>query len=543
MELRQYAAIVWKWLWLIVLGTVLAGGTAFLVSRNMTPIYRASAMLLINEASDPTLDDYSSIMASQQLIQTYAERLTKLSVLEEVMGRLDMDEWNAEVSVQPIRDTQLIWLQVDDPDPELAMQIANIIPDIFIEQNEAMHRQRFASSKANFTAQLSNLETEMGKIKQQIDRLQESDRVSDQAELQKLRDSLSEYQSSYLWVLRNYENVRLAEAQAITGLIVDQPAVLPDTPVKPRIWTNTLLAAVVGAMLAVGVAFLIEYLDDTLKSADDIRQAMGLTALGVIGRLSPDIEHNGLVTLAHPRSPISEAYRVLRTNIQFSTLDKPVKTLLVTSPNPGEGKSTTAANLGVVFAQAGHSVVLVDSDLRRPTLRRFFDVAGSLGLTTALLQSTPSTDGFLAATEVENLRVLGTGVLPANPSELLVSARMGAFVEQLKGSAEVLIFDSPPVLGVADAAILASRLDGVLLVVEAGRTRRELAQRAFESLQQVGGNVLGVVLNQLRGREAMYYYRYYEAEEPPPAEARNTLPTAQGGLLVRLSDALRRRVT
>ncbi len=542
MELRQYLAIIWKWLWLIVLGTALAGGTAFLVSRNMTPIYRASAMLLINEGPDPTVNDYSSIMASQQLVQTYAGRLTKLAVLEEVMRRLDMEEWNAEVSVEPIRDTQLIWLHVEDPDPELAMQIANTIPEVFIEQNEALQRQRFAESKANFARQLAQLETEMANVKQQMDRLQGSDRVSDQAELEKLRDTLSEYQASYSWVLRNYQNVRLAEAQAINSLMVDQPAVLPDKPVKPRTRLNTLLAAIVGAMLAMGVAFLIEYLDDTLKTPEDIRQALGLTTLGIIGRLSPEVQDDGLVTLAHPRSPVSEAYRVLRTNIQFSTLDRPVKTLLVTSPNPNEGKSTTAANLAVVFAQAGHSVVLVDSDLRRPALQRLFDVTGSSGLTTALLQSTPTADGFLMSTGMENLRLLGTGALPPNSSELLGSARMVALVEQLKETAEVIIFDSPPVLAVADAAVLASRLDGVVLVVEAGRTRQELAQRAMESLHQVGANVLGAVLNRLPERERSYYYQYYEAEEPAPPAPRKPAPSRPNGLPARLSEALKRWV-
>jgi len=383
----------------------------------------------------------------------------------------------------------------------------------------------------------------MANIKEQMDRLQGSDRVSDQAELEKLRDTLSEYQASYSWVLRNYQNVRLAEAQAINSLMVDQPAVLPDAPVKPRTSLNTLLAAVVGAMLAVGVAFLIEYLDDTLKAPDDIHQALGLTTLGVIGRLSPEVQDNSLVTLAYPRSPISEAYRVLRTNIQFSTLDKPVKTLLVTSPNPGEGKSTVAANLAVVFAQAGHSVVLVDSDLRRPAQQRLFDVTGSPGLTTALLQSTPTADGFLMATGVENLQLLGSGALPPNPSELLGSARMGALIEQLKGSAEVIIFDSPPVLAVADAAVLASRLDGVVLVVEAGVTRRELAQRALESLQQVGATVLGAVLNRLPAREGAYYHEYYEAEEPSPTEGKTASPIAWGGLSARLSNAFKRWVT
>ena len=517
MELRQYFAVIWRWLWLIVLGTLLAGGTAYVVSLNMTPIYRASATLLINEARTPTAMDVSVLDTSARLAKTYAERFTKRPVLEQVSATLgvdiEADEFAVEIVVRPVRDTQLLELSVESSDPQLAMDIANTLPEVFIERNTEMQLSRFASSKENLSKQLAIIESDMEATQQAINDLRHSDSAADQAELARLQTLLTQHQSNYARLLSSYEEIRLAEVQAIDNIIVDEPAELPDKPVKPRTRLNTLLAAVVGCMLALGVAFLIEYLDDTIKTSEDVGQALGLSTLGAITRFHSTKNPSEVITAVHPRSHISEAYRALRTNIQFSTVDKPVRTLLVTSANPLEGKTTTVANLATVMAQAGLSVIVVDSDLRRPALHEFFGVSRNLGLTNALLDKNPNPDGYLQATEVENLRVLVCGPLPPNPSELLGSQRMRELIDQLAGGADILLFDSPPILAVTDASILANQVDGVLLVVDAGTTRREVAQRGKEQLDKVGANILGVALNKLSHRATGGYYYYYSSEE------------------------------
>jgi len=491
----------------------------------MTPIYRASTTLLINQARNPAVTDYTSLLTSERLAKTYAELLTKRPVLEEVANRLGVETEETEeaegrilpasIDVRPVRDTQLIELSVESDDPRLAMEIANTLPEVFIERNAEMQLSRFASSKENLSKQLAAIEKDMEATQQAIAALQGPDSATDQAELARLQSALTQYQTSYANLLRSYEEIRLAEAQAMDNVVVAEPAELPRYPVKPRTRLNTLLAAVVGCMLAVGVAFLIEYLDDTIKTSEDVGQALGLSTLGAITRFRSTDEEDRLIAAAHPRSPISEAYRALRTNIQFSTVDKPLRTLLVTSTNPVEGKSTTVANLGVVMAQAGLSVIVVDSDLRRPALHEVFGVSRNLGLTNALLDKNPNPDGYLQETGIENLRVLACGPLPPNPSELLGSQRMRELIEQLKEEADVLLFDSPPVLAVTDASILASQVDGVLLVVDAGTTRREVAQRGKEQLDKVGANILGATLNKLsaRGAGGYYYYYYYSSEE------------------------------
>lgn len=518
MELRQYFAVLRKWLWLIALGTALAAGTAYVVSAQMTPIYQASTTLLINEARSPGPLNYNDILTSERTAKTYAERLTKRPVLEEVARQTGLSwdpekKFPADITVQPVRDTQLIRLSVEHPNPQLAADIANTLPKVFAERNEELQASRFASSKENLSRQLASLKADIDTTTQAIDALRTNPNA-DRAELARLQSTLTQYQNSYASLLKSYEEVRVAEAQALSNIIVDEPALVPGEPVKPRKELNTLLAAVVGAMLAVGVAFLIEYLDDTVKTPDDVRQSLGLALLGTITRFRSRNGESPLVAARHPRSPISEAYRILRTNLQFFSLDKPLKTLLVTSASPMEGKSTTIANLGVVMAQAGLSVIIVDSDLRRPTLHKIFGLNNNRGLTTALLPEGGGLDGNLQQTDIENLKVLTSGPIPPNPSELLGSHRMRQLIDQLKSTADAVIFDSPPALAVTDAAVLANELDAVLLVVDAGKTRREVVQHARDILAGVGATILGAALNKLseRGGAGYYYYYYYSTD-------------------------------
>lgn len=203
-----------------------------------------------------------------------------------------------------------------------------------------------------------------------------------------------------------------------------------------------------------------------------------------------------LITLRDPRSAAAEAYRTLRTNIVFSSLDRPLHTLLATSTAPDEGKSVSLANLAVTMAEAEQSVLLVDCDLRRPSLHTLFGLPNEQGLTSAILD--PEAALPLHATSVPGLRLLPSGPLPARPADLLGSRRMGALIERLRREAEIVLFDTPPVVAVTDAAVLAPKVDGVLLVFHAGKTRRDRAREARQTLEKVKANIVGVVLNGAR---------------------------------------------
>jgi capsular exopolysaccharide synthesis family protein len=205
-----------------------------------------------------------------------------------------------------------------------------------------------------------------------------------------------------------------------------------------------------------------------------------------------------LITVSEPRSPISEAYRTLRTNLDFASLDQALKTLVVTSAGVGEGKSTTLANLAVVSAQAGRKVVLVDADLRRPTLHQVFDLSNESGLTSVMVDETALSSPPLHESGVEGLSVLTSGPLPPNPADLMGSRRMEEVIAALAERADQVFFDTPPVVAVTDAAVLATKVDGVLLVISADKTRREVARTAVQRLEQINARLVGTVLTNVQ---------------------------------------------
>lgn len=216
-----------------------------------------------------------------------------------------------------------------------------------------------------------------------------------------------------------------------------------------------------------------------------------------------------LITIEEPMSPISEAYRVLRTNIQFSAIDQAMQVIAVTSAQPREGKTTTISNLAVAYAQDGKRVMLIDADLRKPTLHRVFARTNRKGLTNVLANISTLEDE-MQATDVDQLFLLTSGPMPPNPAEILATKRMGMLLDELRQQFDVILIDTPPALALTDAQVIASRSDGVLLVVSSGKTKRDLIRKCKANLEYVNANLLGVVLNNQNRREAESYYYYYQ---------------------------------
>ena len=297
---------------------------------------------------------------------------------------------------------------------------------------------------------------------------------------------------------------------------IARPAAVPESPVSPQLLVNLALAVVLGCLLAGGLGLLLDYLDDTVKSAEDIEAVAGLPTLAQIGRFRVK---TGPAFATELQSRSAEAYRQLRTNVHFTTLGKDLKTIVITSAHAEEGKSTTAANLATVLAQAGDRVILVDTDLRRASLNETFDGPNSFGLTGLLLKDVDDPALALIATRWKNLRLLPSGVLPPNPSELLTSARMQRLVAQLREMADYVIFDTPPVLAVTDAIVLAARMDGTILVTLAGRTRSEALRMAAQTLKQANARLFGVVLNKAKIRSGDDDYYRGKADQTVEVQA------------------------
>ena len=296
------------------------------------------------------------------------------------------------------------------------------------------------------------------------------------------------------------ENINAAISKQASVEIIDaaEPGM---RPVRPRKGLNIALGAIAGLLLGVGLAFFIEYLDTSVKTIDDVEQALGAPVLGVIPQNVTSLLKEG------PESPHAEAYRVLRTNLLFSRKDANLRTVTVVSGGAGEGKSTTLFNLATIFAQQGSRVLIVDSDLRRPSLHKLFGVANSLGLTNYLLKQN-RLEEVIQTTSVPTLDFLPSGKLPSSSLGILNSSAMRAFIDEAKSRYDFVFFDSPPIMGVSDASVLASEVDLAILVVQYRKYPQQMTLRAKQMVEKVGGRLMGVVLNNINISQDSYYYYY-----------------------------------
>jgi non-specific protein-tyrosine kinase len=512
MELRQQLRVLRTRWWLLLAGVLVTGAAAFLVSSSLPKVYEGRATLLVGQSVQTSNPDINQLLASQRLSQTYAELAVAGPQLRRVIAANELavtpEEFAKRVRAEAPRDSILVYVTVEDPEPARAANLANAVAGELLTLSPAISGVD-NEVQAFLDVNLASIQTQIQDYQEEIQRLTIlSERSATQEQrLEVLQGRVVELQETYA---RTLEFSSTSGANLLT--VVD-PAVPASQPSSPRVLLNTLIAAAVGLLLALGLAYLLEYLDDTLKSADDVESVLGLPTLGAITRMKGGKDRSEIYRLAmllYPRSPAAEAFRSLRTNTEFASVDVPLTTLLVTSSVPGEGKTTTAANLSVAMAQAGHRTILLDADFRKPGVHKIFNIPNRTGLSSLLRRDGSSAAEVMQETEQENLRVITTGPLPPNPAELLRSKRMSAVLLQLSNSADYVVIDSPPVQAVTDAAVLASMVDGTLFVVDAGRTHRGTVRSAQDAMARAGARVVGVVLNRIDAAVA-YTYDYYGA--------------------------------
>ncbi|HGY55373.1 MAG TPA: polysaccharide biosynthesis tyrosine autokinase [Caldithrix abyssi] len=373
------------------------------------------------------------------------------------------------------------------------------------------------------TAKINALQEVVNQYSQKLDAL-----PAKVLELARLERRRKVDEQTYILMVTKLEETKIQAAAQNRNVYVIDKAIEPLEPVRPKKKLNLLLGVLIGLGLGVGLAFVREYFDNSVKSPEELEQ-LGFNVLTSIPKIQMQkfekkiesrLEKLGpiegkkiearLITHLDPKSPVSEAYRTLRTNLQFSKIENDLKTILITSSGPKEGKSTTAANLAIAMAQAGRDVVLIDADLRRPVVHSIFNMDKDNGITNYLM-GTISFDELPKKTFMDNLSVITSGVLPPNPSELLASKKMEELLKQLKNRFEIVIIDSPPVVAVTDAAILSTKVDGTILVVASEQTNRDALKRAYSLLDSVETRLLGVLLNgvDVEGMYGSYYYYYY----------------------------------
>ncbi len=283
-------------------------------------------------------------------------------------------------------------------------------------------------------------------------------------------------------------------------LIVVEPPSIPTAPERSPV-IFVVLGTLTGLMIGLGLAFLLDYLSDAIESDSEIKGTLGVTCLGTVLGASRSEQAGQLIALTQPHAPVAEAYRSIRTQLHLANEDGSLKKLLITDAESSSGKTALVANLGVMLAQAGSRVVLIDANARLPMLHRFFGMSNAVGLTDWLTGHTQSLEACLLKTSIDNLQIISSGSLPPDPSALLGSARMDRLLAEVAQSVDWIILDSPAVLDVADAIELSRKVDRVVLVVEAGRTSRQKARQACEALQEAGANILGAVMTRTKVRK------------------------------------------
>ena len=357
------------------------------------------------------------------------------------------------------------------------------------------------------------------------------DILSQSLELLRLKRSKEVYENLYTLLLEKAEEERIKSASSNIGVKIVDLAAMPTSPV-PKNQTQLYLAGILlGLLLGLGLAFLIEFNDTTIKSNDDIERYVELPVLGTIPHIihkKSDIairrrsskSHKGVTVTQYPRqvfnfdgddSVSTEAYRSLRTNILFTSPDKPLQVLAVTSAGPSEGKSLTISNLALAYAQMGKRTLLIDTDLRRPVLHHIFNVKREPGFTDLFIAH-PDFDRCIRKDIKPNLSLLSAGIFSPNPAELLGSHKLGQLLEYFRANYDMIFFDTPPIVAVTDATLLGKKIDGMLIVAKSHHIDRDILLRAVNTLRNVGVNVAGAVLNDinLSHRYSSYgYYKYY----------------------------------
>lgn len=517
-----------RWWWLLPLGTLLFGSGAYLLSAQQQPLYSARVTLQVNPPQNGSSSlDYNALQGTKSLAETYRQLITTRAVLEPVIASLKLpytfDELQKNVSAATVGDTQLLRVAVSDPDPQQAAKIANAIADQFVAHTEARSAELAGPYRATLDQQIAETSQQIGETQRAITALQQDPNAASSAiqnQVNDLRAQLAQLQDSYrsLIVTAN-EMDRDASARKSQVTIEDQ-AIPPDAPYSPRTLRDALLGAVAGLVTAAGVVALLEYLDNTVKPTLDFSAEFGAPLLASV-RLIPHL-HRGkeqLFMQSAPRSTQAEAMRLLRTNLDFAAATHEIATFAVTSANPGEGKSTVAANLAVAIAQAGFATVLIDADLRNPSQQRIWSIANERGLSNLLIQQTDPWQEAAQMDILPNLAVMTSGPIPPNPADLLSLDRFKHLLGEISQEADVVILDTPPVLAVSDPLVIANNVDGVVMVAHAAKTRMEAFRHALAMVSQHSSHMLGIVLNMASARNASTYYYYadrYGSEDAAP---------------------------
>ncbi len=518
LDYRRLVRLIWSRRWLLAACAVLAAGAAFGASKLQTPVYQARASLLVQQkATEDLFGTNTRIDSASQdrIVKTEIKVLESQPIQDVVTSKLGRQVPNVNGSQES--ETDILYVSVSSTDKELARVAANEYSVAYIDFQRTQAVNDVLAASKQVDSKVQEIQTQVDSLDGRVADLTNADaarlakdpKAQANPEIASLRAQRTSVESQLLTFKQKLDQLQVDSAQKTGGAQLVEQAKLPQSPISPKPLRSGVLGLLLGLLLGMGLAFLLDQLDDDLKGKEDVEAASGgLPVLGLI----PAVDHwkdraIALVSEATKEERLAaEAYRSLRTSVLFLGLDRQMRSIQVTSPLQGEGKSTTAANLAVTLAQAGTRVIAMCCDLRRPRLHEFFGLSNDKGFTSVLLGLDPLQNVVQHVPGIPNLKLVASGPVPTNPSELLLSDRAANIITVLQTQCDVLLIDCPPVLPVTDAVAMSQRVQGTIVVVSAGETSRRELRRTVEILRQVNAPLLGTVVNGISRGESGYSY-------------------------------------
>lgn len=579
LHLLDYLRIIARRRWVVIASFVVIVTGVTLWTLKQTPIYRASATLMIEPAT-PKIVSFQEVMPMgpgslfgyADYYSTQLKLIRSRSILKKVVEELGLKAF-PNIDVQAVRDSRLVVIAAEDPDPVSAANIANTLVRLYVKQNlgrnlqisdeavewlsqkikdqrEKLRESEYLAQKyreehnitalpqitgevanenikgeyARYQAQLANysqrytdkhpkiieLKAQIDSLKNKIQGLEEIGMGKEAMEYRVLERDVGTNKRMYELLLTRLKEASISSTLTSNNISIVDEAQVPGSPVRPNPRRNIALAVVLGLFIGIGLAFFFDYMDHTIRTPLDVEnlvEDLKSRLLGIVPDIKDKSGDRDKIVFMKPRSPASEAYRSIRTEILHSKCEN-LKSLLVTSAEPLAGKTITLVNLGIAFAQNGSRVLLVDSDLRKPRVHEIFELELEQGLSEYLAKDV-KLNSIIKDTGINNLQTVTAGEIPSNPAEIISSGRMSEFLDEASSRFDFLLFDSPPITSVADASILANKLDAVLQVVRSGKSHLSIVISASNKLAKTNAAILGIVLNGLTISRGYYYYSYY----------------------------------
>jgi len=510
MNLKEYFSPLIKWWWMILAAALIAAVASFVITLGQPPIYESRTTLIIGQSLTNPNPNTTQFFLEQQLAAIYADMANREPVRRGVMEELGL-AWLPQYNSRALPETQLIEIVVTDSDPVRAQAVAASIANQLVIRAPTTEQSGDQDRMAFVEGQLSTMERDIEINEQEIENLKlELGNLNSASQINQANQEIASQEAKLRSLRENYSRLLATTQQgAVNTLAVIEPAEIPIRPIGPNRTFSILIASLIGLGLAGASAYVIEWLDQTIHSADEAGRILHVPALGEIPKMPKDSDPLSFVN-DEPFSPITDSFRSLRTNLEFLGLGHKVKTILIASPGDSEGKTTIAVNLAIALAKAKKRVILIDADFYKSELDKKFGLEGKKGLGDLILDGKIGKDCLIPLFK-NQVYLVPSGTTPPNPSEQLGSVEMVRALEMFKEVTDVIIVDGPPFI-ISDALVLSARVDGVLIVVSLGKSRRDVLIRIKKQMVLAKANILGYIVNGITPNSAYYYGNYYHTE-------------------------------